>query len=97
MDEIIVILLVVAFLKFIFIGIILFLVFRPNLKQLRARKTPPEVPICMYCESRWTTAVDEGQARWDGDDLVLVTTYECQHCRLPFWHVERVSTVSLKR
>jgi len=97
-DTIIVVLLIVALVKFVMIGIIVLVVFKPDLKQWqKTRKKPLTAPICMYCQSKWTKALDEGQTRWDGDDLVLVTTYECQHCHLPFWHVERVPTGSLRR
>ena len=96
-DNIIVILLVLAAIKFVIIAIILLVVFRPDLKQLRGKKKPPSVPVCMYCQSKWTHALDEGEARWDGGDLILVTTYECEHCHLPFWHVERVPTGILRR
>jgi hypothetical protein len=95
-DSILVILLVVAAIKFVFFGIILYFVFRPELRKGARRKAPTTI-TCMYCQSKWTRPVDEGQTRWEDDDLVLVTTYECQHCHLPFWHVERVPVGSLKR
>jgi hypothetical protein len=94
---ILVILLIIAAVKFIFFGIVLFFVFRPELRNLRKRKIVSTTPVCVYCQSRWTRAVDEGQTRWEDDDLVLVTTYECQHCSLPFWHVERVPMGTVKR
>ena len=97
MDGPIVILLVLALVKFVFIGWLLLVVFKPDLRQLRAKKEPQTVPTCMYCDSKWTTPIDEGQTRWDKEDLVLVTAYECQHCGLPFWHVERIPTGTLKR
>jgi hypothetical protein len=92
LSNLIIILLIVASLKFIFFGWVLWKVFRPDIEQLEAEGRASELatPICMYCDSRWTRAVDEGQTRWDGEDLVLVTTYECEHCSLPFWHVQRV-------
>jgi hypothetical protein len=91
LSNIIYLLLVLATVKFVFFGWILWKVFRPEIKQLEAEgKATLLDPVCMYCESKWTRAVDEGQTRWDGDDLVLVTTYECEHCGLPFWHVQRV-------
>jgi hypothetical protein len=95
-SSILVILLIIAAVKFIFFGIVLFFVFRPELRNMGKRKAVSTTPTCVYCESRWTRAVDEGQTRWEDDDLVLVTTYECQHCSLPFWHVERVSMGSVK-
>ena len=97
MSGILVILLIIAAVKFIFFGIVLFFVFRPELRNLRKRKIVSTTPVCVYCQSRWTRAVDEGQTRWEDDDLVLVTTYECQHCSLPFWHVERVPMGTVKR
>jgi hypothetical protein len=92
MNNIIVVLLVIAAIKFVVFGWILYAVFRSDLKQFAEEKRDltPSVPVCVYCESRWTRPVDEGQTRWDNGDLVLVTTYECQHCEMPFWHVERV-------
>jgi hypothetical protein len=42
----------------------------------------------------YTTAIGEAEPRWDGEELVMTTTYECQHCHLPFWHVERVPVVT---
>lgn len=98
-DTFLVILLIVALVKFVFFGIVLLTVFKPDLKDMgkkREAKKHPSTPVCMYCQSRWTHAVDEGETRWDGDSLVLVTTYECQHCQLPFWHVERVPAGTLK-
>jgi hypothetical protein len=100
-DPIITILLVIALVKTIVFGWIVFVVFRKDIKEYfrgkRAAKKPSSVPACMYCQSKWTHPIDEGQTRWDNDDLILVTTYECQHCHLPFWHVERVPTGSLRR
>ena len=99
MDSILVILLIVATVKFIVFGILLFVVFRDDIREYFSGKKPTEgkAPVCVYCESKWTVPIDEGQTRWENNDLLLVTTYECQHCHLPFWHVERVSTVSLRR
>ena len=95
-DSILVILLIVAAVKFVFLCIILLFVFRPELKGA-SKKKAQATATCLYCQSRSTRPVDEGQTRWENDDLVLVTTYECQHCHLPFWHVERVPVGSLKR
>lgn len=97
MSNILVILLIIAAVKFVFFGFVLFHVFRPELKNAGKRQPASTTPICVYCESRWTHAVDEGQTRWDNDDLVLVTTYQCEHCALPFWHVERVPMGSARR
>ncbi len=76
-------------------GIAMWIMFRTEIKQWwRKRRMPPKQthPTCMYCRSKWTSPCTEGYTRWDDQDLVLVTEYECDHCRLPFWHVERVST-----
>ncbi len=97
MGNIIVIFLIIAVVKFVLFGLLLYVAFRPDLRSLRRSKVPAGIPTCVYCKSRFTRAVDEGQTRWEDDDLVLVTTYECEHCRLPFWHVERVPVGSLKR
>jgi hypothetical protein len=98
MDSIIVILLVLAAAKIIIFGSLLLWIFRADIREWRAgrKHVRASSPICIYCESRWTQAVDEGQSRWEDDQLVLVTTYECQHCHLPFWHVDRVQVSSIK-
>lgn len=95
-SDILIIFLIVAAVKFVFFGIVLYFVFRPDLKSMGKRKATATTPACVYCQSRWTRPVDEGQTRWEDDDLVLVTTYECQHCALPFWHVQRVPMGTLK-
>lgn len=76
-------------------GPLLYLVFKDEIKTWwRERKTKSSLPRCVYCQSVWTTAVSEAEPRWDGEELVMTTTYECQHCHLPFWHVERVPVVT---
>lgn len=98
MDNILLILLIVAAVKFVFFGVILFKVFQRDIdayRKDRAGSAAPNLPSCVYCQSVYIEAVDEGQTRWENDSLVLVTTYECQHCHLPFWHVERVAAGSL--
>lgn len=101
MDSIVVLLLIVAVVHFLIAAIFLPLAFQDDIRQWRERRRQvreaPTVPTCMYCGSRWTHVRDEGQTRWDADDLVLVTTHECDHCGLPFWHVERVHTTAVKR
>jgi hypothetical protein len=77
---------------------ILYFVFRDDIRAyLAQRQTKPTSPVCMYCQSQWTEMVDEGSTHWEGDELVLVTTYACQHCHLPFWHVERVPVATARR
>lgn len=98
MDSILLILLIVAAVKFVFFGVILFKVFQRDIEAYREERTEeavPSLPACVYCQSVYIEAVDEGQTRWENESLVLVTTYECQHCHLPFWHVERVAAGSL--
>ena len=95
-DQVITILLILVIVKTVIIGIVLLVVFKPDIKQLRSRRPAPATPVCMYCQSKWTHRADDGETRWDQDELVLVTTYECEHCHLPFWHVERVPVGSLK-
>ncbi len=100
-DNILLILLIVAAIKFVVFGGILLRIFRKDIQQYwrersEARTSTPESPRCMYCQSLYTEPVDEGQTRWEDDSLVLVTTYECQHCHLPFWNVERVAVGSLR-
>ena len=98
MDNILVILLVLAVVKFFGFGGLLLWMFRGDISEWRSgRGQETQVsPTCVYCESKWTAAVDEGQTRWDNDELVLSTTYECQHCHMPFWHVERVRVDKIK-
>jgi hypothetical protein len=97
MGNIIVVLLVVALVKFVVIAWILYVVFKPDIKSLWSKKPSSQVPTCLYCQSKWTHPIDEGQTRWENEELVLVTTYECEHCHLPFWHVERVPIGTAKR
>ena len=100
MDTLVVLLLIVAVIHFIIAAILLPLAFRDDLRQWlegrRKKAVPPAAPTCMYCGSKWTSALNEGETRWDKGDFVLVTTYECQHCKLPFWHVERIPTTAIK-
>lgn len=90
------ILLILVVVKLIIIGVLLGVVFKDDVSAMRVKRSEPRLPECMYCQSVWTQPTDEGQTRWEGDELVLVTTYECQHCHLPFWHVERVPIGTLK-
>lgn len=98
MDSILVILLILAAVKFFGFGGLLLWIFRGDIREWRAgRKHEPSMePACIYCASKWTVAVDEGRTRWEQDELVLSTTYECQHCHMPFWHIERVRVPSIK-
>jgi len=97
MGNIILIFLIVVGVKFIFFTVLLFTVFRNDISQMWRKKNSPDVPPCVYCKSKWTVPVGEDEMRWDQDGLALVTTYTCQHCQLPFWHVERVPVPAMKR
>lgn len=92
MSTIIIILIVVATVKFFLFGGILWAVFKDEIRGWLRKPEPSWEPVCMYCGSVYTRQVDEGQMRWEDDHFVLVTMYECDHCDLPFWHVERIST-----
>ncbi|HZU11585.1 MAG TPA: hypothetical protein VFB58_02000 [Chloroflexota bacterium] len=77
--------------KIFIAGPLLFMVFRDDIRRYWAgRKQKAHEPCCPGCASRYAAPLDEGVIRWEGDDLVLVTGYQCQHCGYPFWHVERV-------
>jgi hypothetical protein len=81
--------------KVVVFGPLLYFIFRDEIKTyFRDRKSKSSEPRCIYCQSVWTTPVGESEPRWDGEELVMTTTYECQHCHLPFWHVERVPMVT---
>lgn len=100
MDSIVTILLIIAAVKFVLFGGILYWVFRGDIRSWRAqrrRKPVPTTPACVYCGSKWTHAQPEQESRWEGEELVLVTTYQCQHCEMPFWRVERVAVGRVKR
>jgi hypothetical protein len=77
-----------------FKAVFLYWIFRDDIREYFAeRRARASTPVCMYCQSSLTQPADEGSTRWEGDELVLVTTYVCGHCHLPFWHVERVAAV----
>lgn len=96
MGDIVIILLAVAVVKFVVCSVIVWMTFRKDLIRMWQGEPPQETPSCVYCQSKWTSPVGEGETRWEEDGLVLVTTYECQHCHLPFWHVERVPMGAVK-
>ena len=96
MDSIVVILLILIIVKFCIIGPLLFYIFRDEIKTWRKAPETPTEPVCVYCQSRWTQVVDQGTPRWEGEDLVIATTYECQHCHTPFWRVERLPVGSVR-
>jgi hypothetical protein len=97
MGNILIIFLVIAAIKSVVFGGILYFVFRDDIREWWSGKDEPAasaMPACVYCQSVWTQPVGDPETRWEDDELVLVTTYECQHCRLPFWRVERVPVTS---
>lgn len=88
-------LIVIAVVKTFVICTVLYVVFRQDIHewwQSRKRAAASNEPVCIYCASVWLTQMDEGQTHWDGDELVLSREYQCQHCQLPFWRVERVAS-----
>lgn len=90
-DLMIVTLLILAAVKFVLITVVLWVVWRPDVRKLfRKKETMRTTPVCPFCDSRWTHPVGDPETGWDGDELVLSTTYECQHCHFPIRHVERV-------
>ncbi|MGH2448830.1 MAG: hypothetical protein ACRDFS_09560 [Chloroflexota bacterium] len=90
MSALVEILLILVVIKFLISAGVLLWIFRPDPRELFKREPEPTEPACLYCQSKYTHAVGEAEPRWEEDVLVLVTTYECEHCRMPFWHVERV-------
>ena len=97
MNELILILLIVAAVKFVFFGVLLWVVFKPDLRHFLKEPKPPSSPICVFCQSRWTHQVGVPETRWEGESFVIVTTYECQHCHFPTTHIERVPAPMVKR
>lgn len=96
MTNVLLLLILLFFLIKIFIfGPLLYWVFREDIRgYFRERKQRQALPACPLCGSRYSQPVDEGTTRWDKDELVLVTTHECQHCHMPFWYVERVPVIA---
>ena len=97
MNNIILILLVVAIIKFILVAVILWFIFRREARSFFGKPEPPSSPTCIYCRSVWTHQVGESETRWEGNELLLVTTYECQHCHFPTTHVEHVKAGAARR
>jgi hypothetical protein len=94
--SILLILLIIAAVKFVLFGGILFAVFRDDIREWLRGKPEPVSPECTYCQSKWTVPTGDPQTRWEDNSLILVTEFHCQHCHFPFWHVERVPVSSLK-
>lgn len=84
------IILLVVVVKFSFICWILWVVFKPDIKKMRQPEEPDPNPTCIYCRSRYTHPTGEVETRWDEGVLLVVTTYECEHCHFPTQHIERV-------
>lgn len=99
MSNILVIFLIIAAVKTVVFAGILYAVFREDIREWwsgSGETVTQAAPACVYCQSVWTEPAGEPQTRWENEELVLVTTYECQHCRLPFWRVERVPVTQTK-
>ena len=71
------------------VGVILWRVLEPELRQPRQKHGMPGVR-CVYCHSSPALFHSE-EHKWEGEDLVLVRTFECRECHMPFWKVERVA------
>lgn len=93
-ETIIIVFVVMKLVIFAIIGPILYKLLGPEL-----RKPSPSAPLpgamCMYCGEANPLVQAEDQ-RWEGGELVMVRTYECQSCHLPYWNVERLSAVESK-
>ncbi len=44
---------------------------------------------CVYCRSTQTRRIGPRTPRYDDHGFVLVTSYECTRCGLPFWSIDR--------
>ena len=89
--QILLILLAFKALVLVVIGAILWKVLGPELRAPRPQYGMPGVR-CVYCHATPALFHSEEQ-RWEDDELVLVRTYECRECHMPFWRIERVPTV----
>ncbi|GEM_PF-5892064 len=75
-------------------GVLLYKVFWPELRRPRPQYPMPGVR-CIYCRATPALLHSEDQ-RWEGDELVLVQTFECRECHMPFWRLERIHAVENK-
>jgi hypothetical protein len=75
-------------------GAILWKVMGPELRAPRPKHGMPGVR-CVYCHDSPALFHSEEQ-RWEDNELVLVRTYECRRCHMPFWLLERVDAVAKK-
>lgn len=94
MTDILVILLVIAIVKFFVFGGILYVVFREDIAQWWSQKekeeAAPRTLVCPFCASKWTREVSQQEPRWEHGDLILATNHECLHCHYPIVTLERV-------
>lgn len=100
MDPIILIFLIIAGVKSVIFGFILYRVFRKDIREWWAEKHQPKVvtrPICLFCQSVWTHPVGQPESRWDGNELTVITTYECEHCHFPNRFVEHFTVGGLSQ
>ncbi|HZT97976.1 MAG TPA: hypothetical protein VFB34_14170 [Chloroflexota bacterium] len=72
-------------------GTILYKVFAPDLKRRKPLAEMAGVK-CVYCHFSPALYHSE-ETRWEADELVLVKTYECRRCHMPFWRIERLTAV----
>lgn len=73
-------------------GVILWKVMGSELRSPRQTYGMPGVR-CVYCHD--TPSILHGEEeRWEENELVMVRTFECRRCHMPFWQIERVKTVS---
>ncbi|HEV3312674.1 MAG TPA: hypothetical protein VG815_19345 [Chloroflexota bacterium] len=90
--QVILILLASKVVVLIVAGAIFWKVMGPELRAPRPRYGIPGVR-CVYCHATPSVLHSEEQ-RWEEDELVMVRTYECRECHMPFWRVERVQAVT---
>lgn len=72
-------------------GAILYKVLGPELRAPKPTNPMPGVR-CLYCHATPSLFHSE-ETRWEGSDLVIVRTYECRQCHMPFWRLERVKAL----
>jgi hypothetical protein len=96
MDLLLLILIIIAVVKIVVLGFVAWKYLWPQWRGPAPKTVAPPAIKCIYCHAAPVMMLGE-ERRWEGDELVLVTTYECNRCRLPFWHLERISVVEHKQ
>ena len=86
------IILIFVVLKIVIVSVLGVLLWRVMGRELRAGRQKYGMPgvKCIYCKATPSLFHSEEQT-WEGDELVMVRTYECRECHLPFWKIERVA------